>query len=147
MWDNIRLIIFLSLLIRNGYLAFAGHEHRAFHFLVFIVFGSFFALSIAAARDPEAVWVAWLFKKKHGPRTDTASMTRRELLQSGTTFLVWSVLAFGALTAVGQWGGFESDNPSILAMSLLFAGTLIFLILLGSSMVLLLRGLLKKDIT
>lgn len=141
---SLRLLIFLLMLAYSGYRALTSRDHRGFYLAEFIIFGSFFILAMTAARNPEASWVNWLFKRRFGARTDTAAMSRKELLQSGTTFLVWSAVTLGLLAALWRIGNLGSDSASITTMVLSFAGTILFLTFSAASVVLLVRGLLKK---
>ena len=94
----------------------------------------------------EKKWYAIIFGSI-GPRTDVPTMTKRELLRSARTFLIWtlhSILCFFVIMAcVTHYYG-DQEPPILIVAILCFVFPILTLICLCSSVYLFLRGIFRR---
>jgi hypothetical protein len=104
-------------------------------------------LRAKAERTPDRFWVYLLYGLQLGPRSDVKYMTKSELYESGTRFIVWGLIASSALLATGIVAralGASPDNSNLL-LALWFGLTLLAGMCFLGGGYLLLRGSLRSQ--
>ena len=125
--------------------AIVSPRDRSISLILFAVFGGILLLTQLARKNPEAPWVYWLWAWEIGPRTNVATMSRRDLYRSGVRFLFFAVVLLGLLITTGHFGLQNGEQP-VAALLTVFVCSVSILLCSVGGVYLLIRGVLKKGL-
>jgi hypothetical protein len=93
-------------------------KNWSFSFVYIVVFVAIYFLFWTARRNPQKRWVHILFGRMYGPRTDVKNMTRRDLFQSGLSFLFWGIVSLFSCVLIIFLAGIFSNGEGFPTLGL-----------------------------